>query len=602
MSSIYSSFSTDSPTYFTTTSLDSTTSPTYLPSTTTTDDSTSSTYSSSPTETSSTYTSSSLEPPFLLLFQAPPWIQPSSRTTSPTDSSLLYGINYLFKDGHNHFFKLFHIILGFDHFSNLPHLNYTTEDSTSSTYSHSSIETSLTSTSSSSGYSSSSSSLEPISSSTIPSSSMDSTMSSSNRPLLQLIPLWIQVLQLAPAPLIFGAHQFYLAKLLYDSTTPYVPTTSSHTDSSVDSTTPTSSSTNSPLIPPPLWNQVPLQVWTQPLLQLFHIIFGFHHSSNLLTSTTTTEESSSSTDSSSSTGSETSSTYTNPSSMKQLHLQSTPALPQTLQLTPAPLWNQLPLQVRTQPLPFKLFHIILDSTTSPTDITSTTTTEDSSSSTYSSSSVGLETSSTYTSSSSGYSSSSSSLEPTISSTFPSSSMDSTTSPFQSTTSPTDSSVDSTTSPSSSTIEEGSTSTDSSGGMEDDDIYIVVVVIIVGLVLAVILTSCCFFFFVLKRKDPPVQDLEGQLPRVNESDSLYEISIPRASLVPFTRQLTPWGVQNPVTIRDDENEDLELPEDRGSNPYALDQIDLHSFSLQRFLRDIQDARAPTLSGSFRLPRL
>ncbi|XP_047471330.1 uncharacterized protein LOC125026777 [Penaeus chinensis] len=221
-------------------------------------------------------------------------------------------------------------------------------------------------------------------------------------------------------------------------------------------------------------------------------------------------------------------------------------------------------------------------------------------------------------------------------------MDSTASSFQSTT-PFDSSVDSTTSPNSTTSEEGTTSTDletsrssyfpssadssssrssmepsisstmispsvdsssstvSSSGMEDDGISIVVVVIVVGLILAAILATCCFFFFfVLKRKEPPVQDLEEQIPRVNESDSLYEISIPRASLVPFTRQLTPWGVQNPVTIRDDEAE--ELPEDSGRNPYALDQTDLHEFSLERFLRDIQDIPPSTISGSFRLPRL
>ncbi|XP_037792480.1 uncharacterized serine-rich protein C215.13-like [Penaeus monodon] len=162
-----------------TSSLESTTSPTDITSTTTTEDSTSSTYSSSSIETSSTLSnllyhnilgfhqfynlpplnlpptddSTSLyllklshrnlfkltpaplwSPPFLLLFKAPHGFNFQS-TTSPTDSSvdsttslapstLLYGINYLFKDGHNHFFKLFHIILGFDHFSNLPHLNY----------------------------------------------------------------------------------------------------------------------------------------------------------------------------------------------------------------------------------------------------------------------------------------------------------------------------------------------------------------------------------------------------------------------------------------------------------------------------------------------
>ncbi|XP_037773360.1 endochitinase A-like [Penaeus monodon] len=110
--------------------------------------------------------------------------------------------------------------------------------------------------------------------------------------------------------------------------------------------------------------------------------------------------------------------------MKQLHLQSTPALPQTLQLTPAPLWKST-TSSSTDTTPSSSFSTSsLDSTTSPTDITSTTTTEDSSSSTYSSSSATPRPAP---------------LGAHHFFYFPSSSMDSTTSPFQSTTSPTDSS-------------------------------------------------------------------------------------------------------------------------------------------------------------------
>lgn len=145
-------------------------------------------------------------------------------------------------------------------------------------------------------------------------------------------------------------------------------------------------------------------------------------------------------------------------------------------------------------------------------------------------------------------------------------------------------------------------------MADDNVYVVVVIIIVGLILAAILATCCFFFFFVFKRKHPVQDLEEQIPGevsdtyTEESGSLYEISIPRANLVPFTRQLTPWGVQNPVTISDDETEDLDLPEDRGRNPYALGQTNLNEFSLERFLRDIEDTQPPTLSESFSLPRL
>ncbi|XP_037792457.1 cell wall protein DAN4-like [Penaeus monodon] len=270
-----------------------------------------------------------------------------------------------------------------------------------------------------------------------------------------------QLLQLIPVGFNYSS---------YSSTseeTPRLQSTHSSTDSHL--TPPLESPLNSrpPTLPlinhPPLWNQVPLQVWTQPLLQLFHIILWFTTPpTNYLTSTTTTEESSSPTDSSSSTGSETSSTYTNTFFSSSTSDETTTSPIYSSSSTDSPTYSSSSMESTTSSstdtTPSSSFSTSsLDSTTSPTDITSTTTTEDSSSSTYSSSSVGLETSSTYTSSSSGYSSSSSSLEPTISSTFPSSSMDSTTSPFQSTTSPTDSSVDSTTSPGSSTTEETTTS-------------------------------------------------------------------------------------------------------------------------------------------------
>ncbi|XP_037792435.1 putative GPI-anchored protein pfl2 [Penaeus monodon] len=155
-----------------------------------------------------------------------------------------------------------------------------------------------------------------------------------------------------------------------DSTTPYVPTTSSHTDSSVDSTTPTSSSTSEETTTSSVDSTTSPSSSTSEITTTSSTFSTSSLDSTTpptyLTSTTTTEESSSSTDSSSSTGSETSSTYTNPSSgyssssssldptiSSSSSVDSTTSSFQStiLQLTPAPLWNQLPLQKPLQLTP-----------------------------------------------------------------------------------------------------------------------------------------------------------------------------------------------------------------------------------------------------------